>query len=834
MEHRTHKAPRSARLAWWLHLLLALALVAQSLAQEAPATSTGPFADVPKDHWALGALERLAANGVLPGFADGTYQGRRIVSRYDLAVAVSRALDRARELQKEGSQVKDDDQRLLERLTVELRNELTLLGARVESLERRVEGQEQKADELDTRNSNIRIEGFYRVLETYVFRPVSFVGTLLLPEVDPFRNFRSLGLQPMEQQIFLRFFGTPFLDGGPATNVEVFAELLGVLSGPRGHDLNYRLADPIFSGDTIDDFATETVDDQRLSFNRAHFVNRAKRLNTRLFLNESATDLTDPSVLFTVDRFAPFSGAEASGSYKKLGYTGSVTKQRALTGSELSNFDDQLSLRQPSDFTFLGRLAGDERGVEDIRRVFQPGGLVDTDLYTTRLTYTPQKYRDNNLGRSQMVGGTFVEQVFSYDTLFDFNRVIAWDYQWGLHTKKRQWDSTLQWLLTEGRGDISDTGLKLDSTYQFGNFLTNLKAYSYGYDYQNRTGQYPFMDTDVFFNFKREITPGVDRNRDGNVDGYESTRGERAARLLMRYHFPREDVAALQDLTLSGLYEIKKWERDPANPIINDEIPASRFQGQALADLTTRLHMELTTELEKHLPLDRNGDGVLDRREGKVLNTARLDWRAAQKLNLLGEIQFIDDLDEKQSSGSLFHFRRHRLEASSQITPDFFIKGSTEKIFDSDLQLNGIPPKLVEGRNIDRQIAESSYAFTDWASLKVLAVFQGTKNRNFNFEDNYSELYIGEMDVNFSKTLKGRYIHGIQDTKLDNAGKVPILKNIFVINNYLELIYEPTEATELRLSYGNEYENPLDPLDNGPAKFFRTEQIVQLRAQTQF
>ncbi|MBI4870502.1 MAG: S-layer homology domain-containing protein [Candidatus Riflebacteria bacterium] len=800
---------RAARRLLAVLALLAFAALRVLAQDEGAPAHPGPFRDVPKGHWAFAAVERLAKDGLLPGYSDGTFKGRRIVTRYDLAVAVSRAVEEAERLRSERGKIPDEDQRLLERLTAELRNEMTLLGVRVESLEKRVIASEQATNELEARQSNIRIEGFYRLLETYVYRKMSYKEYPFIAELDPFRNFRDRGLQPLEQQIFLRLTGAPYLDTGLADNLEVFGELLGVLTGPRNLVPNYRLADPIFSGDTIDDFATGVIDEQRVSFNRAHFVAKAKRGVTRIFVNESATDLTDPSILFTVDRFAPYSGGEFAGSYKKLGYTGSVTKLRALTGSDLSDPDD-------------------------VRRVFQPFNLVDTDLFTTRLTYEPTGYDQGNLGHMQLFGGTFVEQIFDYNTLFENNRVIAWDYQWGMHTHRRQWDSTFQWLLSDGRKDKNDTAAKLDSTYVFGNFLGTLKAYAYGHDFENLTGQFPFVDTDVYYNFKRELTPGVDLNGDGNVDPYEATRGERAARLMLKYHFPQGELPSLQDLTLSSLYEMKAWERDHKHPTINDEIPASRFQGQALADLTTRLHLELSTELEKDLPLDRNGDGLLDRREGKVLNTLRLDWRAASNLNLLGEMQIMDDLDSRQADGSLFKMKRNRLEASSQLTRDFFLKASTERIENSDLQLYGIPAKLVDGRDIDRQIAEAAYSFTDWGAFRVLVVFQDTQNRNFDFEDNFTRIYTGELDFNFSKTLKGRYVHGVQDTDLDNAGKLPVLKNLFIVNNYAELIYEPTEATELRLTYGNEYENPLDPLDNGPAKFFKTEKILQLKAQTQF
>jgi len=52
----------------------------------------GPFADVPQGHWAYDAVNQLAQRGIFTGYPDGTFGGRRALTRYEFAVALQRML----------------------------------------------------------------------------------------------------------------------------------------------------------------------------------------------------------------------------------------------------------------------------------------------------------------------------------------------------------------------------------------------------------------------------------------------------------------------------------------------------------------------------------------------------------------------------------------------------------------------------------------------------------------------------------------------------------------------------------------------------------------------
>ena len=54
--------------------------------------AANPFSDVPANHWAYKSVTDLAAKGVIEGMGDGTYQGTRSITRYEMAQMVAKAL----------------------------------------------------------------------------------------------------------------------------------------------------------------------------------------------------------------------------------------------------------------------------------------------------------------------------------------------------------------------------------------------------------------------------------------------------------------------------------------------------------------------------------------------------------------------------------------------------------------------------------------------------------------------------------------------------------------------------------------------------------------------
>jgi len=151
---------------------LCLAWVVPARAQQAP----DKFPDVPEDHWAYKAIDSLRAKGIVIGYPDGQYRGKRTMSRYEFAVAVDRALkslpagpqgpggdkgemgDRgpAGERGPQGpTGISEEDLALLRRLIGEFRNELQTLGRMPAAMNRRLDDLAKQIADLRERISRM-------------------------------------------------------------------------------------------------------------------------------------------------------------------------------------------------------------------------------------------------------------------------------------------------------------------------------------------------------------------------------------------------------------------------------------------------------------------------------------------------------------------------------------------------------------------------------------------------------------------------------------------------------------------------------------------------------
>lgn len=131
-------------------LVLAMAM---ALGVTASAYAANPFSDVPAGHWAYDNISKLAAAGVIEGYGDDTFRGDRLMTRYEMAQIVAKAMAK-------GANV--------DRLAAEFADELDALGVRVAALEKKsdnmkITGQirysykslkEEKPGAADWKNSN--------------------------------------------------------------------------------------------------------------------------------------------------------------------------------------------------------------------------------------------------------------------------------------------------------------------------------------------------------------------------------------------------------------------------------------------------------------------------------------------------------------------------------------------------------------------------------------------------------------------------------------------------------------------------------------------------------
>lgn len=90
--------------------------------------SAGPFMDVPAKHWSYDAVSKLAKDGIIDGYGDGTFRGDKTLTRYEMAMLVGKAMERS-------DKADAQNKALIEKLAAEYSTELNNLGVRVGKLE---------------------------------------------------------------------------------------------------------------------------------------------------------------------------------------------------------------------------------------------------------------------------------------------------------------------------------------------------------------------------------------------------------------------------------------------------------------------------------------------------------------------------------------------------------------------------------------------------------------------------------------------------------------------------------------------------------------------------
>jgi uncharacterized protein YfaS (alpha-2-macroglobulin family)/TolA-binding protein len=104
------------------------------------------YPDIPLDHWAYNALNKLSAAGVIEGYPNGTYSGGRALTRYEAAVAVARVLQNQNNVAANAPSTSANAEYndAVNALANEFRTELAALGVRPAELENRVTALENR------------------------------------------------------------------------------------------------------------------------------------------------------------------------------------------------------------------------------------------------------------------------------------------------------------------------------------------------------------------------------------------------------------------------------------------------------------------------------------------------------------------------------------------------------------------------------------------------------------------------------------------------------------------------------------------------------------------
>ena len=106
------------------------------------------FSDVPQGHWAYEALDYLAQHGVIEGYKDGTFQGNRTMTRYEMASIVANAM--------KADKGDIGDKAVLKELENEFHQD-------IENMQKQIDANKSDIEKLKEETERVKIHGFGRV-----------------------------------------------------------------------------------------------------------------------------------------------------------------------------------------------------------------------------------------------------------------------------------------------------------------------------------------------------------------------------------------------------------------------------------------------------------------------------------------------------------------------------------------------------------------------------------------------------------------------------------------------------------------------------------------------
>ena len=174
----------------------------------------GPFADVPVDHWAYKSVDTLQKAGIVIGYPDGTFGGKRAMTRYEFAVAIARllehmpqppAIDLTPYVKKDDLaaalapyELKSDADALaakeaadvadIKKLISEFQTELTTLGVDVDAVKHRMDALEGRVNAIEAEQKRVKVGAAINIMAR---GNNTFSGSQFVTDEDGFKVGRQ-------------------------------------------------------------------------------------------------------------------------------------------------------------------------------------------------------------------------------------------------------------------------------------------------------------------------------------------------------------------------------------------------------------------------------------------------------------------------------------------------------------------------------------------------------------------------------------------------------------------------------------------------------------------
>jgi hypothetical protein len=754
------------------------------------------FTDVPPDHWAYDAVEKLTKEGYMDGYLDGTFKGRKVITRYELALILARILDKMENFQAKGGTISEEDQQLVRKLTAEFKDELNSLGVRVEDLEKKVSDIEKKQNEP----KKLKIFGYYEATDRLV---QDFHTTVDDPfnydSQDDMDAYDRNGLSPLNNKVNLRILATPF------PNVEAYLELEHIITGSQLDKYYYtdNYAD-------IDDFNYPTLFEKK-SERRAypikmHLKVKAPLTDVRVFAGEGINPLNDPFKL-TTDKswlYDPYQGVELSKTKGNISFFAALYQQ-----------DEDEDINTPNDNS-IGRQINNYRGKQYDTYIFHPTFVI------------PKEYMKNG---SLVLGATYLEYAEDYTHWGDYNRVLGTEFN---YNNRAEGDLKVsgEIIRTEdgldGNGILKDIGYKVDASYHLGQFTYTLNHYKYGRDMRLRTNDIEglFQDYDKYKNGYKYWDYG--RKVDSTDELLEQ--GETYVKLTAKYDY--DNKPGEKDFKMEGTIMQKWWEQDPENIKESDYYKGEKYALESWMDLT------LKTKLRWYISLIK--DALPNEIGTTFLETELTSSIMHDKVNVDGRFWIERDADSVNLEGdSALEYGIYG-EASADISDRLSLKGNIEaKVQNDGWNSGNVDPSDIsneddkrdntEKHQIESQL-EADFDLNDKISLNGIMKGRWESWPSYPELDRDTYWLIGTIKNNMSDKLKSKTVWWWKQIR--NSGDpvdIPSFTNI-----YSELIYEASDKTTLKMIWGDWISVNKDDREEWGMDSIPTEKKIYLEATTEF
>lgn len=170
-----------------------LMLIAAVIVMAAPAFAQNAFSDVDEGHWAYDAVNKLAADGLVVGYPDGEFKGKRTLTRYEFAMVINELVPKLmKDVDLSAYATKDDlagfvkagdikstdisgcatkaDLDTISKLANEFKAELTALGTDVNALNAEINALKSRVAAIEDEQARVKINGSLTVASKIDFK----------------------------------------------------------------------------------------------------------------------------------------------------------------------------------------------------------------------------------------------------------------------------------------------------------------------------------------------------------------------------------------------------------------------------------------------------------------------------------------------------------------------------------------------------------------------------------------------------------------------------------------------------------------------------------------